>query len=271
MTAMENTEDIEVDGLVIREVLTGESDKIITLLTAEYGRITITGKGINSMRNRHAASAQMFSYSTFQLHKRKDFWYIRDTFFIECFMNIRYDVEKLALAGYVCDVASDFALENVADPELLSLTLNTLYAIANLDRIPLEQIRGAFEFRAAVQGGFMPNVEGCGICGCAEEDEYTLDVMNGRVLCRKCKNLLENDPSFLEDPSAKIFIRITKPVLRVLRYIEVAGTKKFLSFTLDKNELSLFSVICERYLLNHIEHGFSSLEYYKNIRKYGCT
>ena len=41
---MAQTEDLEVDGLVIREVTTGESDKVITLLTAKYGRITITGK-----------------------------------------------------------------------------------------------------------------------------------------------------------------------------------------------------------------------------------
>lgn len=264
---MAQTEDIEVDGLVIREVTTGESDKIITLLTAKYGRITITGKGVGSMRNRHAASAQLFSYSTFLLHKRGNFWYIRDTFFIECFMNIRYDVEKLALANYVCDVASDFALENVEDPELLSLTLNTLYAIANLDKIPLEQIKGAFEFRAAVQGGFMPDLSGCDVCGCDEESEYSLDVMNGRILCKKCRTLVENDPSYIEDASAKIIIRLSYPVLCALRYIEAAGTKKFLSFTLDKLELSLFSVICERYLLNHLEHGFTSLEYYKNIRR----
>ncbi|MGN1345146.1 MAG: DNA repair protein RecO [Eubacteriales bacterium] len=259
-------EDIEVDGLVIQAVTTGEADKVITLLTAKYGRITITGKGIGSMRNRHAASAQLFSYSTFLLHRRGNYWYIRDTYFIECFMNIRYDVEKLALANYVCDVARDFALENVEDPDLLSLTLNTLYAIANRDKIPLEQIRGAFEFRAAVQGGFMPDLSGCGVCGCDEEAEYSLDVMNGRILCRKCRTLVENDPEFLADTSAKIFIRLSYPVLCALRYIEAAGTKKFLSFTLDKQELSLFSVICERYLLNHLEHGFSSLEYYKKIR-----
>ncbi len=264
---MAQTEDIEVDGLVIRAVTTGEADKVITLLTAKYGRITITGRGVVGMRNRHAASAQLFSYSTFLLHKRGNFWYIRDTFFIECFMNIRYDVEKLALANYVCDVASDFALENVEDPELLSLTLNTLYAISNLDKIPLEQVKGAFEFRAAVQGGFMPDLSGCAVCGLDEDTEYSMDVMNGRILCKKCRPLVENDPSYLEDPSAKIFIRLSYPVLCALRYIELAGTKKFLSFTLDKVEMSLFSVVCERYLLNHLEHGFTSLEYYKNIRR----
>ncbi len=260
-------EDIEVDGLVVREVKTGEADKIITLLTADYGRITITGKGVGSMRNKHAASAQLFSYSTFQLRKKGEFYYIRDTFFIECFMNIRYDVEKLSLANYVCDVVYDLSVENTEDRELLSLALNTLYAIANMDKFPLDHIRAAFEFRAAVQAGFMPDLSGCGICGCEPEGESTLDVMNGRVLCRKCRILLESDPTFIADESqAKIFLRLSYPVLCALRYIEGAGVKKFLLFSLDKTEQTLFSLITERYLLNHLEHGFSSLDYYKKIK-----
>ena len=34
-----------VDGLVLRETATGESDKLLTVLTAEYGRILINAKG----------------------------------------------------------------------------------------------------------------------------------------------------------------------------------------------------------------------------------
>lgn len=260
-------EDIETDGLVIREVKTGEADKVITLLTAEYGKITISGKGVGSIKNRHAASAQLFSYSTFLLRKKGNYYYIRDTFFIECFMNIRYDIEKLAMANYVCDVVCDLALENVEDRDLLSLALNTLYAIADRDDIPSEQIKAAFEFRAAVQAGFMPDLSSCGVCGCDITEESLLDVMNGRVICKKCRVSLENDPEFIKDEShAKIFIRLSYPVLSALRYLEIAPVKRFLSFSLDKPERSLLSVVCERYLLNHLEHGFSSLEYYKKIK-----
>lgn len=259
-------EDIEVDGLVVRETKTGEADKIITLITAEYGKITITGKGVGSMRNKYAASAQLFSYSTFQLRKKGNFYYIKDTFFIECFMNIRYDVEKLALANYVCDVAADLALEDSRDPELLSLVLNTLYAIANLDSKPLSQIKAAFEFKIASQSGFMPDLSACDICKCDITEDCTLDVMNGRILCKKCRTELVNDPVYIaDDSSAKIMIRVSPSVLAALRYLELAPIKKYLSFSLDKDELPLFSVVCERYLLNHLEHGFSSLDYYKKI------
>ena len=260
-------EDIEVDGLVVRETKTGEADKVITMFTDKLGKITVSGKGVSSMKNKYAASAQLFTYSTFQLRKKGSFYYIRDAFYIENFMNIRYDIEKLALANYICDVVCELGQEGAEDKELLSLALNTLYAVANRD-MPLALIKGAFEFRAAVDEGFMPDLSACGRCGCSIVGDSSIVVMNGRVLCKKCRTLIENDPEYIKDTAeAKIMIRLSPTVLAALRYIEASPIKKYLSFSIDENELSLFSVVCERYLLNHIEHGFSSLEYYKKIVK----
>jgi DNA repair protein RecO (recombination protein O) len=63
-------EEFEVDGLVIREVKTGEADKILTVLTGKHGKITVNAKGTVSLRSRFASSAQIFTYSTFLLTKR---------------------------------------------------------------------------------------------------------------------------------------------------------------------------------------------------------
>lgn len=260
-------EELEIDGLVVRETPQGEADKLITLLTAERGRILVSGKGVSSLRSKYAASAQMFAYSTFLLRRRSKYWYIADAFYIDNFMDLRYDLEKLALANYICDAACEFAQEEIENQPLMTLALNTLWGIEKKTDLPLEQIRGAFEFRLAVQEGFMPDLSSCGVCGRdVSGEDSSLDVMNGRLLCKKCRTLLENDPEYLADETAKILIRISPPVLAALRYLEEAPQKRFLSFTLDKQELSLFSVVCERYLLNHIEHGFSSLEYYKKVR-----
>ena len=259
-------EDFEVNGLVLREVKTGEADKILTILTGKCGKITISAKGASSLRSKFASSTQLFTYSTFLLRKRGNYHYIRDTVFLESFEQIRYDLEKLALANYICDVAADLAQEDMEDEEFLSLVLNTLYALANRD-LPPEQVKAAFEFRAAVQAGFMPDLSGCGVCGCEPEADCWLDVMNGRFLCKKCRTLVENDPAYFMDESlAKIMIRVSPTVLAALRFIESSTPKKFLSFTMDKQELPLLSVVCERYLLNHLEHGFTSLEYYKKIK-----
>lgn len=259
-------EELEVDGLVIKEVKTGESDKILTILTPTHGKISVTAKGAGSIKNRHAASAQLFSYSTFLLRKAQKYYHIADSFFINSFETVRYDIERLSLAAYLCDIANDLSLEDTPDAELMSLTLNALYALDQRKQIPIVQIKGAYELKAAVLGGFMPELDFCGVCGSELKEEGALDVMNGRIVCKSCRHELENDPAFItDDHTAKIFIRVTPDVLFALRFVVDASVKRFLSFTLDEVELSLFAVLCERYLLNHLEHGFSSLTYYKSI------
>lgn len=261
-------EELEVDGLVIKEVKTGESDKILTLLTPTHGKVSVKAKGAGSIKGKHSASAQLFCYSTFLLRKTQKYFYIADSYYINSFEGLRYDIERLALAAYLCDIANDLSLEDTPDPDLMSLTLNALYALDKLEKIPQSQVKAAYELKAAVTAGFMPETDLCGVCGAALTDNETfLDVMNGRMVCKKCRGELELDPEFLtDDHTAKIFIHVTPDVLSALRYVIHAGVRRFLSFTLDEVGQSLFAVICERYLLNHLEHGFSSLNYYKSIK-----
>ena len=256
-------EELEVEGLVIRETQTGEADEILTILTADHGKITISGRGVRSMRNKHAASVQLFSYSTLLLNKPKKYYYITDSFFIENFMGIRYDVEKLALATYLCDVAAEFSLEDIPNPALMQLTLNTLYAIAYRDDIPLARIKAAFEFRVICEEGFAPELYTCGLCRCDLTEGGYLDVMNGRVLCRSCQEKYINSAAYaMDEATAKIHVRLTPAVLCAMRYILSAPMKKLLSFQVEKSDAEILSVACERYLLNHLEQTFSSLEYY---------
>jgi DNA repair protein RecO (recombination protein O) len=112
----------------------------------------------------------------------------------------------------------------------------------------------------------MPDLSICGICGAELTEDSFVDVMNGRVVCRKCRAQLTNDPEYAAlDPSAKIYIKISPSVLAAMRYIAYAPVKRYLSFTLEEDELAGFGVVCERYLLNHLEHGFASLDYYKKL------
>ena len=264
-------EEIKTMGLVIREQTMGEADKLLTVLTPEHGKILVTGKGVQSLRSRHMTSAQLFSYSSFVFKKSKKYFYISDSDMEECFFNIRYDIEKLSLAGYMCDVACDLSLENVSDPELLRLMLNTLYALANKKNLDIELIRAAFEFRAACQAGFTPLLDECGVCGCEIGTvDCTFDVMNGHLRCPKCQNIIKKE-GMDPDGTAEITVKITPTVIAALRFIESASVTKYLSFNLPPEELAIFSSFAETYLLSHLEHSFSSLKYYKNIRINGIT
>ena len=50
-------------GLVLRETLSKEADKILTVLTAEKGKLTVIARGARRKNSRIAAAAELYVYS----------------------------------------------------------------------------------------------------------------------------------------------------------------------------------------------------------------
>ena len=65
---------VKTQGLVLREVKYKESDKILTVLTAEGGKRTVKARGCRRRDSRVAASAQLLVYSEMTLFEYRDFW-----------------------------------------------------------------------------------------------------------------------------------------------------------------------------------------------------
>lgn len=259
--------EIKSNALVIAEKDLGENDKLLTLLVERYGKITAVSKGAKSVRNRHMASCQLFSYASFGLRKRGSLYYVTDTDLIESYYDIRTDITKLALASFLCDVINDIAQEGEDEDEILKLSLNTFYAIAKNIK-PLEFIRACFELRIAVIAGFSPSFDSCVECGNNASRFYYFDIVDGIIYCDSCKNKLfyasaENE--FLERGLSKPIAIISESVLAAMQYVIGSRAERFLAFNLGEDELSSFYFACEKFLLNQLERGFYSLGFYKSL------
>ena len=232
--------EIKSNALVIAEKDLGENDKLLTLLVERYGKIVAVAKGAKSVRNRHMASCQLFSYASFGLRKRGNLYYITDTDLIESYYDIRTDITKLSLASFICDVVNDISREGEEEDDILKLSLNTFYAIAKNIK-PLEFIRACFELRIAVIAGFSPNFDGCVECGSNASRFYYFDIVDGIIYCDNCKNKLfyasaENE--FLERGLSKPISIIYESVLAAMQYVIGARAERFLSFNLDALSLN---------------------------------
>ncbi|MEG1895303.1 MAG: DNA repair protein RecO, partial [Oscillospiraceae bacterium] len=58
-----------VSGIVLREIRTKESDKIITVLTKELGVVSIYAKGAMRLKNKFHSSTGLFTYSEFTIYE----------------------------------------------------------------------------------------------------------------------------------------------------------------------------------------------------------
>lgn len=259
--------EIKQNGLVIAERELGDNDKLLTILTERFGKLCVIGKGVKSVKNRHMATTQLFSYASFGLRKRGNFYYITDSDLIENYYDIRNDIQKLALASYICDVVCDVTAEDKEDDEILRLGLNTLFAIAK-DIKPLKIIKACFELRIASECGFMPDLTACSKCGETMPNASVLDILDGVIVCDKCRKErfsanVEN--VFFQNGYQKPIATLTISTLSAMRYVINAEQERFLSFNLGEDEWDEFCEACEKYLLNQLERGFYSLEFYKTL------
>ena len=60
---MAGTPCIVVKGIVLRETETREADKILTLLTGEYGKLSVIARGARRKSCKFAACAQSLAWS----------------------------------------------------------------------------------------------------------------------------------------------------------------------------------------------------------------
>lgn len=259
-------EKLSVKGLVIREKPMGENDKLLTLLTAERGKMFVSGKGVRSLKSKNMASCQSFAYSTFVLTKNKSgFWYVSESDLHEMFFGIRTDLDSIALAAYICDVADHASVEENDETALLRLTLNALYALSKGVKSP-KQIKAAFELRLAVVSGFAPDLTGCTVCGADGEEMYYLDILEGELVCPDCIARRGHEDVYRdrEGEWSRPFISVSPTLLSALRYTVASDAAKFLSFSLPEKEMDEYAAACERYLLHHLGRSFSTLDYYKH-------
>ena len=259
-----------LDGLILRESATGESDKLLSVLAFGKGRLTIRAKGAKSFKSKYSSLCQRFNYVNIEYYEKNGIYWFAGGSSNTAFFTKNFDAEDVALATYFLDVAYEITGEGVVADEILRTTLNALYAVDKAIK-PREIIKGAYELFAASRSGFTPELSGCGKCGSASEQSYFADVMNGSCVCPKClgeKSSQELAALTDKYSASNILIPVSASALAAARYVLSADPARLFAFELSEgSDLDDFARFCETYLLNHLERGFMTLDFYKKVQK----
>lgn len=247
---------IKTAGLVLREVEINEADKLIDILTRDRGLVTAKARGVRRSRSPIKSACQLLAYSEFNLFEYREKLTVQEAEPIEQFRELRDELELFALGSYLAQTVSVVAQEDAPNPELVSLILNALYALAKL-RKPQLLVKAAYELRLARLAGFEPELEACPVCGAQTQDRFDLSL--GAAVCADCH----------PEGNAGIRMPITPTVLDAMRYICWCDGKKLFSFRLDEEQLKMLSSVTEAYLMTQLEHSFSTLDFYKSLLQYG--
>ena len=160
---------LKTQGLVLRVTEYRDSDAILSVLTRGQGLMTFKARGVRSRRSQIKSACQLLAFSEFTVLERQGYYTVSEAVCIEMFQPMRNDIELLSLCSYFAQAAELLSQQDVNDGEVLSLTLNAIYALCKLKR-PQPLVKAAFELRMMVIAGFQPMVDGC---ACAEATRRT--------------------------------------------------------------------------------------------------
>ena len=241
---------LKTDGLVVRQVNYKDNDQILTVLTKEHGLMTLKARGVRSRSSRLKGACQLLAYSEFTVFENRGFHTIDEANAIQMFPELRADIELLSLASYFAQVAEILSQEDMPNPELLSLTLNALYALCRRLCTP-ELVKAAFELRAACLGGYTPELSGCAVCGDPEPDRF--DVRGGILCCASCS------------AGEGLRLPVSPGSLAAMRYLVSCDAKRLFAFRLEGRAMKELCDLTETYLQTQLERGFYTLDFYKSL------
>ena len=125
-------DNITVQGIVLDTSLVKEYDKRIVLLTVELGRITVFANGARRKNSQFTAVCQKFVMGEFVIRPGSQNSYsLVNATISDNFINLSYDIEKLAYASYACELVGYFTHEGVGAKDELNLLYVTFKAILN--------------------------------------------------------------------------------------------------------------------------------------------
>lgn len=243
---------LTVQGIVLRVTDYNDRDALLTVLTRGHGRLTIKARGLRRKNSPLTAPCQLLAFGEFTLFEYRGQYTINEAHSIELFSPLRRSLTKLSLATYFAQASEMLSQEDRPNPELLSLLLNSLYALCNL-KLPEAQIKAVFELRAACLSGYTPDLFGCHICG--NQNPTRFDLRAGQLECENCRS----------SESDGIRLPVTPAILEAMRYICLCDPKRLFSFTIGEETLLQLANLTEAYLATQLERGFSTLDFYKSL------
>lgn len=242
-------------GLVLWEMPLRETDKLLTVLTPQMGKLSVRARGARRKNSRLAAATQLLVYSDFKLFSYKDHYTLNEASSLTQFWHIKSDFLLLSLASYFAELTSVFADADAPNAQLLSLLLNALYGLDTLKKPP-SLVKAAFELRLLALSGYAPDLSACSVCGSTQPEAPMLHLTEGLLHCRTC---------LIPTPHSSHSAPLCQDSLNAMRYILEADPKRFLAFSLDGTPLERLGKATEAFASTQLDRTLPTLSYYHQI------
>ena len=185
-------------GIVLRAIKLGESDKIVSILTQGSGKIRAVAKGIRRTNSKFGARLEPLTHVSLLLYQGRNLDTVTQAEIISPFRSIRVNFELIAAAETMLEAADKVAEEHERNLRLFLLLLSGLRA---LDERPLdpEAVAESYLLKLLSLSGFHPSFSACAVCGTPGPHGWFSAGQGGIV----CQADAEHDAGRVAEPAVR--------------------------------------------------------------------
>ena len=195
-------------SVIIRTKSFGETDKLLTFFTQQFGKIKGIAKGAKRSKKRFSGTLELFSLVRLIFFEKSTTGLTRveQCDLIEPFSEIREDIKKVGYASYFMELTDEMVGERESNRELFELLVKLLAHINS--RNFSEGTLRIFEIRLLSILGYQPNLDNCALCRRVfQQNEKTwFSPSKGGAICQRCSQGIE-DLSSISRGTLKLLIR----------------------------------------------------------------
>jgi DNA repair protein RecO (recombination protein O) len=180
--------NFKTQGIVLRTIDYAESDRIVSFITEDQGKITGIAKGARKSQKRFANALEPFTCLSIVFSQKKGgkMAFIEEAAIVDHYPDIRGDLEKTLTASYFMDLIDQFILEEKRNPDLFHFICNFL-CVLEKEKYTENMVR-FFELRFLRMAGYEPVLDRCTTCNKPVQTNllYSFIPATGGIRCRPC-------------------------------------------------------------------------------------
>lgn len=197
-------------GFILKKTDRGESDRIFTIYTRDFGKLEILAKAIRKIKSKLRRGTEIFYLSEIEFIQGKIYKTLTDAVIIENFRKIGKDLGKIALSFQISGILDNLIRKDEKDEKTWNLLIGTFKELNRQPSIAKNQqlLFYYFIWNFLSVLGYKPELYICSLCNrkLAPRNLY-FNFREGGVTCEGC---------FMKSEEGE---KISPETIKVLRFI----------------------------------------------------
>ncbi len=179
-------ESTKAKGIVLFSRDYQESDKLLTILTLEYGKITVKAKSVRTAKSKLKMYTQSFCFADFEFTKKADMYLLTGANGIDSFFGIVSSIDKFESGFKILECVDKVCR---AGEKYVQLFVETLKALKTLCYTDIDPNLIVIKYMTDLLSyeGFKLNLDRCSQCKSKFMGKIYLNLNQGEFVCSTCR------------------------------------------------------------------------------------